>query len=169
MNIENLKNMPIIGEDPEVSAIAQIANAILAAGNDAKDFVEGKVSTMEAQAEKMAQERAETHQSNADAVAEAEKAIGEKYDATKTEYTEDLNKLIAFITDNEDPARTDSIAEALADLQEADAAMDNSFLAFNDEQNKAQEELQTEYGSSLDVSIILFGELLGEKQQRVVE
>ena len=135
----------------------------------AKDFVEGKVSTMEAQAEKMAQERAETHQSNADAVAEAEKAIGEKYDATKTEYTEDLNKLIAFITDNEDPARTDSIAEALADLQEADAAMDNSFLAFNDEQNKAQEELQTEYGSSLDVSIILFGELLGEKQQRVVE
>ncbi len=185
--------MPIIGEDPVLvlGQDAPIDNELSKLARAVRSFQETLGSRAQEHVVSSITSRDEEDNANAAAAAAYWTATKAEFDTIHARRVQDIDDLTKTFSkqisellgtsgitaatpqsvfgDNEDPARTDSIAEALADLQEADAAMDNSFLAFNDEQNKAQEELQTEYGSSLDVSIILFGELLGEKQQRVVE
>lgn len=156
MNIENLKNMPIIGEDP-VSAMTQIASAILAAGQEARDFVQSEEGEMEAAASKMYEERAKTHEDNAANVSQSEEALATKYAAVKEEYSLTMQKLISFITSNADESDVDSISEALGQLQAADDEMDVSFLNFNDQQTREQNEIESEYGNADQVTAILLG------------
>ena len=164
MNIENLKNMPVVGQPGSGSgAIEAIATAIHAAGQEAKDFIETEVTEMEATAAKAHSERAATHQQNAEEIQQAITDGENKYDDLFGEYDRDVTQLIADITANNEPEAFDSISEALEALEKADGALETSLLNFDILQSTQQTALEREYGSAAEVALIL-GSFAGEQK-----
>ena len=156
MNIENLKNMPVVGEDPAGSAMVQIATAISAAGDNAIAFVTALRAEKETNAAENAAERAKQQADNLTASNQDITDHNEKYAEVKKDYFEAIEAVIASITENND-GDLDSIKEGNDALVAASLEMDNKFLNFKADEVALNEAFQAEIGTAQEVANILAG------------
>ena len=169
MNIENLKNMPVVGEDPveapAVSALSQIASAISAAGDNVKAFVTTERAEKESVAAANAAERAKAQ---AERLAQANQDITDhdsKYAEVKSDYIQTINDVVASLTANNE-GDIDSILEGNNALVSASAAMDDVFLNFTANETSLNEAFQTQIGTAQQVANILAAvDLFGVRKQ----
>jgi len=146
MNIENLKNMPVMGEDPATSQIAQLGVAISAAAAQVREFGDNEEKSLVEFGDAAKTELSEYH-------ATVDKNFTAKFKQDEKDWDDDYsNKLTAFnaavanAESDTDPATVNSITEGVALLAEVDTELEGSLLNFLQDEQAHFDALKAEYG-----------------------